>query len=243
MEKLINVYKLNRIDYMKCLKIQKYLLKKQLDSLDKPKSSQNLDSLLLLEHEPVYTVGIRRQNYPKEYLENLRKLNVQVEVTDRGGLITFHGPGQLVAYPIINLKNYKPALKWYVSQLEQVVINLCKNEFNLNAYRLCNIGYTGVWSNDSKIAAIGVHSKRYITYHGTSLNCNVDLKWFGHIIPCGIEDKKVSSLSQLLSKSDQLTVDFVTPLFLKSFQNQFECKLVLKNQKEVDDLVEIALKD
>ena len=83
MEKLINVYKLNRIDYMKCLKIQKYLLKKQLDSLDKPKSSQNLDSLLLLEHEPVYTVGIRRQNYPKEYLENLRKLNVQVRYCAR----------------------------------------------------------------------------------------------------------------------------------------------------------------
>jgi lipoate-protein ligase B len=247
MQKLINVYKLNRIDYSKCLKIQKYLVKKQLDSLQTGSKTDEtpLDSLLLLEHNPVYTIGIRRQNYSSEYLESLRKLNASVEITDRGGLITFHGPGQLVAYPIINLKKYQPSLKWYVNQLEQVVINLCKKEFNLEAYRKCDIGYTGVWSNETKIAAIGVHSKRYITYHGVSLNCNTDLKWFDHIVPCGIEDKRVSSLDELVRKrgpvqGQQMSVDLVTPLFLKAFAAQFDCKLILQHQSEVDGLVERA---
>ena len=237
MQKFVNVYNLGRLEYNKCLKIQKYLLNQQLQTLNDEKQTKqaNLDSILLVEHDPVYTIGLRRNTYPENDLEKLRKLNAQVELTDRGGLITFHGPGQLVAYPILNLKNYKPSLKWYVSQLEQNIIDLCKHEYGLKAERMCKLGYTGVWLNDTKIAAIGVHCKRYITYHGVSLNCNVDLTWFNHIVPCGIEDKQVGSLSSQLRKD--ISVSSVIPHFLKSFESLFDCKLVLKDQSGVLKLI------
>lgn len=237
MSKIVNAYNLGRLEYSKALKVQKYLLnqyiQKQKDNNQNERS--NLDSILLVEHEPVYTIGIRRDAYKNLDLDKFKSLNAQIEYTDRGGLITFHGPGQLVAYPIINLKNFKPSLKWYVSQLEQTVINLCKNDFGLKAYRLCSIGYTGVWANDAKLAAIGVHCKQYITYHGLALNCNVDLKWFEHIVPCGIQDKRVSSLSDQLGKN--INFNTILPIYLKNFSNVFECEIVDKSSKETDELI------
>ena len=233
MQKYIQVYNLGRMEYTKCLNIQKYLLKQQLNSLDSNKTS--LDSIILVEHDPVYTIGLRRNKYEQSYLDKLRQLNAQVELTDRGGLITFHGPGQLVAYPILNLKNFNPSLKWYVTKLEQTIIDLCKSSFNLKAYRMCNIGYTGVWLNEAKISAVGVHCKRYITYHGVSLNCNVDLKWFGHIVPCGIEDKKVSSLTNELGR--ELSVSEAMPMFLDSFKNVFNAQTVISDREQVDSLI------
>lgn len=131
MKNLINVYKLGKLDYKKCLNIQKYLVKKHLNN-----ENDNIkDSILLVEHEPVYTIGIRRQNYSKNQLNELKlKTNASIEITDRGGLITYHGLGQMVAYPILNLKNYKPSLKWYVSKLEQTVINMCKSKFDIGKF-------------------------------------------------------------------------------------------------------------
>lgn len=218
MKNLIQAINLGKLDYNKSLQIQKYFLNKLLNDSDNEK-----DTLLLVEHPPVYTVGIRRKDYDPKTMDNLVNLGASVEYTDRGGLITFHGPGQLVAYPILNLKRYNPSIKKYVYNLESVIINLCKQQFNLNANRMCNIGYTGVWINDAKIAAIGIHCKRYITYHGLALNCNVDLKWYEHIIPCGIKDKSVSSLSHLLNK--QIGIDDVLPAFLDNFQLVFNAKI------------------
>lgn len=239
MQKLVNVYQLGRIEYNKCLRIQKYLLKQQLLDLNSENSSSqitnNLDSILLVEHDPVYTIGLRKNAYSQNDLDKLRKLNAQVEITDRGGLITFHGTGQLVAYPILNLKRFNPSLKWYVSRLEQTIIDLCKNGYNLKAERMCKLGYTGVWVNDAKIAALGVHCKRYITYHGVSLNCNVDLKWFDYIVPCGIDDKKVTSLSQQLKR--EVNVNSVVPFFLEAFENLFNSKLIVKDKVDVEKLI------
>ena len=131
MKNLINVYKLGKLDYKKCLNIQKYLVNKHLNN----KNDNIKDSILLVEHEPVYTIGIRRQNYSKNQLNELKlKTNASIELTDRGGLITYHGLGQMVAYPILNLKNYKPSLKWYVSKLEQTVINMCKSKFDIGKF-------------------------------------------------------------------------------------------------------------
>ena len=236
-QKSVQVYNLGRLEYSKCLKIQKHFFNKHLEQLDSPDTNEPAkDTLLLVEHDPpVYTVGMRRAGYPEHELERLRQLNAQVEKTDRGGLITFHGPGQLVAYPILNLKSYKPSVKWYVSQLESVIIDLCKSEYSLNAHRLCNIGYTGVWANNTKLAAIGVHYKRYVTYHGLALNCDVDLSWFKHIVPCGIEDKAVSSLSEQLKRP--VGVDQVIPLFLKHFQSRFEVELQRKSEEETKELI------
>jgi lipoyl(octanoyl) transferase 2 len=235
----MQVYNLGRLEYSKCLNIQKYFLNKKLAELDKRLSSINnsdSDTLLLVEHEPVYTVGIRRSQYPSEELEKLKKqTNAQIELTDRGGLITFHGPGQLVVYPILNLRNYKSSLKWYVSQLESSIINLCKETYNLKAHRLCDIGYTGVWINESKIAAIGVHCKKYITYHGLAINCDVNLNWFSYIVPCGISDKKVTSLTNEMNR--KVSIEDAIPLFLRQFSKQFECKLIFHNEEETRQLL------
>ncbi|RNA41584.1 lipoyltransferase mitochondrial [Brachionus plicatilis] len=228
MKKLVRVINLGRMEYNKCLKIQQHILAENL-------SSPNSNSLILVEHDPVYTVGLRKQTYSKEYLENLAKLGAQVTKTDRGGLITFHGPGQLVAYPILNLINFEPSLKWYVSRLEEIIIDLCKVNFGLTAYRMCNIGYTGVWCNDAKIAAIGIYAKRLITYHGLSLNCNVDLKWFSNIVPCGITDKSVSSLSKIMDQN--LAIKQIEPMFLNSFSRVFDCDLDFVNEEQVRDLI------
>ena len=231
MQKLIKVYNVGRLDYLKCLNVQKHLVKQHLDNHEIA-----ANSLILVEHSPVYTVGIRRNTYPSNYLDELKqKTKAQVVETDRGGLITFHGPGQLVAYPILNLKHFNPSLKWYVSQLEQIVINMCKVNFNLEAKRLCNTGYTGVWIGDSKVCAIGVHFKRFITYHGIAVNCNVDLNYFSHIVPCGITDKSVGSLTSLLKR--EITIDNVIPKLCDSFESLLSAKLVYESREDTLNLV------
>jgi lipoyl(octanoyl) transferase 2 len=241
--RVVQVFNLGRLDYSKCLNIQKYFLNKKLFELsnNKPSTSNNeVDTLLLVEHEPVYTIGIRRSQYPLVELEKLKNItNAQIMLTDRGGLITFHGHGQLVGYPILNLRNYKSSLKWYVSQLESTIINLCQEDYNLKANRLCNVGYTGVWVNDSKVAAIGVHCKKYITYHGMAINCNVNLDWFSYIVPCGISDKKVTSLTNEISK--KVTIEEVIPLYLKHFSKKFECNLIIRNEKETKQLLDLKI--
>lgn len=228
MNKLVRVVNLGRLEYNKCLSIQQHILGENL-------KGSNSNYLILVEHDPVYTIGLRKQNYSDEYLNNLRQAGAQVTKTDRGGLITFHGPGQLVAYPILNLKNFKPSLKWYVSRLEETIIDLCRVNFGLKAYRMCNIGYTGVWCEDAKIAAIGIYAKKLITYHGLSLNCNVDLKWFGNIVPCGITDKSVTSLSKIMNRN--LQIEQIEPMFLNSFSRVFDCDLEIENEEQVQSLV------
>ena len=233
MKNILQVYNLGRLDYQKSLKIQKYFVNKHLSNLNSPRDK---DTLLLVEHDPVYTIGLRRSLYKEKELEKLKSLGATVEYSNRGGLITFHGHGQLVAYPILNLKNYSPSIKWYVCQLENTIVNLCLNSYKLNAHRLCNIGYTGVWVNNQKLAALGIHCTRYITYHGIALNCNTDLTWFNHIIPCGIEDKKVTSLTKLLNRN--ISVDDVSGGFIEEFKNLFSVSINFKTKEETESLIQ-----
>ena len=237
MQRLVNVYNLGRLEYKHCLNIQKHFLNEHLKSL-KEGNEAGKDTVLFVEHSPIYTIGIRRKEYDDNEVKRLLSLNAQVEFTDRGGLITFHGPGQLVMYPILNLKHFKPSLKWYVSQLESVIIDLCKREYDLNAYRMCQSGYTGVWVSEKKIAAIGVHCKSYVTYHGAALNCNTDLKWFEHVVPCGIKDKEVGSLSKLMKRD--VSYDEVLPKIMKSFERVFNAKVHLKNKEETEEIIKKA---
>uniref|UniRef100_T1J567 lipoyl(octanoyl) transferase n=1 Tax=Strigamia maritima TaxID=126957 RepID=T1J567_STRMM len=150
MSRVVKVYKLGLISFNNALKIQYNIAQTHFKGM-KEKKNNSSDTLLLLEHRPVYTVGIRRKEYA-ETEEKLKNLGADFVQTDRGGLITFHGPGQLVAYPIINLKGYRPSMKWYVCQLEQCVINLCK-KLNITA---TTSPHTGVWVGEDKIAAIGI---------------------------------------------------------------------------------------
>ncbi|CAH2068479.1 unnamed protein product, partial [Iphiclides podalirius] len=157
---MVKVWKLGLVSFDTAHKIQQVLARKHLNALMNGQNA-NLDTLLLVEHKPVYTVGIRDET-SKEEINRLRSLGAEFRKTNRGGLITFHGPGQLVVYPIINLKNYKTSVKWYVKSLEEIVIKLC-DELGVEAGRS---PHTGVWVGDNKIAAIGIHASRYITTHG-----------------------------------------------------------------------------
>ena len=150
------------------------------------------DHLLLVEHLPVYTLG---KNSPKEHLLNNELKNISIIQTDRGGKITFHGPGQLVCYPILDLNQYKKSVSWYMRELEQLIIDVL-NEYDIDASR--KEGLTGTWVGDKKIAALGVRISKWVTMHGFSLNINPDLNYYQGIIPCGISEYGVTSMANLL---------------------------------------------
>ncbi|XP_056417053.1 putative lipoyltransferase 2, mitochondrial [Hyla sarda] len=207
---VLRVLRLGRLPFPEALAVQQRCVR----SLQE---APGRDSLLLVEHRAVYTVGIRRGPYPGEEEARLRALGADFQRTDRGGLITFHGPGQLVCYPVLDLRRLRRSLRDYVCGLEGSVIGLCRG-MGLEAGRAPE---TGVWVRDRKICAIGVHCSRHITYHGLALNCNTDLSWFSHIVPCGIVGKGVTSLSAELGR--EVTVDEVVPPFLEAFQEEFNC--------------------
>jgi lipoyl(octanoyl) transferase len=154
------------------------------------------DVLLYTEHEHVYTIG---KGGDSDHLlasgSELKENGVDFFQIDRGGDVTYHGPGQIVGYPIIDLNKYDPDLHKYLRNLEEVII-LCLNKFGIQGTR--EEGYTGVWVKGNKIAAIGVKVSRWVTMHGFALNVNTDLKKFDRIIPCGIFHKGVTSMQSIL---------------------------------------------
>ena len=156
------------------------------------------DTLLMVEHDPVYTLG---KNANENHLLQSHDQSVDVFNIDRGGDITFHGPGQLVVYPILNLSNYKKSVSWYIRTLEQIIIDVIF-EFEIEAKRI--EGLTGVWVGDEKIAALGVRISRWVTMHGFSINVNTDLTFYDGIIPCGIFDHGTTSMKQLLCQSQDM---------------------------------------
>jgi lipoyl(octanoyl) transferase len=151
------------------------------------------DVLLLLEHPPVYTLGTGSDI--KFIKFNLDKTDKEVYRIERGGEVTYHCPGQLVGYPILNLRYYQQDLHWYLRQLEEVILQTIAI-YGLSGERIG--GLTGVWVEGYKIAAIGIKVSRWITYHGFALNVCPDLSGFAEIIPCGIANKPVGSLQQFL---------------------------------------------
>lgn len=197
-------------------------------------SNETANTLVLLEHDPVYTVGIRDGGYTEADERKLRSLGADFRRTNRGGLITFHGPGQLVAYPVLDLKQFRPSMRWYVHQVERMVIGVC-TELGIEA---TTSPHTGVWVGDRKICAIGVHGSRYVTTHGLALNCNVDLGWYEHIVPCGIENKGVTSVSEELNAN--VAVADVIPTFRSIFADHFECELIDYPSDEATQLLREA---
>lgn len=176
------------------------------------------NALFLLEHEPVLTLG--RNFEPQNLLLSevaLAAQGIAVIKADRGGDVTYHGPGQLVAYPILNLREWKPSIRWYLRSLEQVLINQLA-EYGLVGERL--EGFTGVWVGGAKVAAIGIGVHEWVTYHGIALNVDPDMRAFGLIIPCGIGDKPVTSLRQLLGRAPAM--DEVADDFDRAFRNYFQ---------------------
>ena len=171
------------------------------------------DTLILVEHDPVYTLG---KNANEDHLLQSRDESVDVFNIERGGDITFHGPGQLVGYPILDLSNYKKSVSWYMRTLEQVLIDTLI-EFKIIAQR--NEGLTGVWVGDEKIAALGVRISRWVTMHGFALNVNPDLSFYDGIIPCGIFDHGVTSMEQVLGETQNS--DNVKNMVIEKFNKYF----------------------
>ncbi|KAH9392684.1 putative lipoyltransferase 2, mitochondrial [Tyrophagus putrescentiae] len=228
----LKVINLGRLAYPRALYIQQQLFERvkqgsispgapnSAPNNSNPNSNPNSPNyLLLVEHDPVYTVGIRSRQYLEadpEEIAKLRRLGADFQVTNRGGLITFHGPGQLVAYPILNLAAFpstQRSIKRFVCLLESVLIDVCAG-LKVPADRLHP--HPGVWVGASrKIAAIGIHASKYVTMHGVALNCNLPLDWYRHIVPCGIEGKGVTSLAAELGRDVPVTE--VAPLFVEHF--------------------------
>lgn len=171
------------------------------------------DTLILVEHEPVYTLG---KNANKNHLLQSRDRSINVYDIERGGDITFHGPGQLVGYPIIDLSYYRRSVSWYMRRLEQLAIDVLK-DFGISASRIK--GLTGVWVGEEKIAAQGVRISRWVTMHGFSLNVNPDLSFYDGIIPCGIFDHGITSMEELLGSAQDM--DDVKAMVVEKFNNLF----------------------
>ena len=154
------------------------------------------NALFLLEHRPVITMGrTSKQSHLLCGEAGLRAMGIELVETNRGGDVTYHGPGQLVAYPILDLRAWKTSIRWYLRMLEETIIQLLE-EFNLRGER--SAGQTGVWVEGAKVAAIGIGIHGWVTFHGIALNLCPDMNHFGLIVPCGIRDKPVTSLERLL---------------------------------------------
>ena len=188
---LLQVLDLGTVDYGTALKLQETLV-------DLRKRGRIADTLLLLEHPPVITVGrnAKAANIVAS-TEFLAERGVEVFEINRGGDVTFHGPGQLVGYPIVDLRQHTPKLGAveFVRRMEETLIRACA-DWDIGAERVA--GLTGVWTPEKKIAAIGVHISRGVTSHGFALNVTTDLEYFKLIVPCGISDKPVTSMEQEL---------------------------------------------
>ena len=205
--KNINILDLGFRAYKEVWDLQKELVKKR-------QNGQINDTLILVEHEPVYTLG---KNADENHILQHPPIDVKTYHIERGGDVTFHGPGQLVGYPILDLHNYKKSISWYMRGLEQLIIDTLA-EFMVISER--KDGITGVWVGDEKIAALGVRVKRWITMHGFALNIMPDLSYYSGIIPCGIFEYGVTSMAELVI--GELAFDSVKQVLIEKFMNQFK---------------------
>ena len=185
------VYRMRQVPYRQAWELQRSLVEQR-------KAQEIEDTILFLEHPPVITLG---RNAKSEHVlsspEILEQSGVELVETDRGGEVTYHGPGQLVGYLILDLSAIRRDVVWYVRTLEEALIRTAK-DFGLSAGRM--EGRPGVWVNQAKVAAIGIHISRWVTSHGFALNLETDLNFFRHIVPCGIAAYPVTSFQQLLGK-------------------------------------------
>jgi lipoyl(octanoyl) transferase len=207
---ICRVEQLGTIDYAEGLRLQA-------ERIAQRKAGEIPDTLLLLEHPHVYTLG---RNAKRENLliseDHLEQLGAQLFETNRGGDITYHGPGQLVGYPIFDLTQHRRDIAWFMRSLEEVFIGVAR-DFGIEAGRLA--GAPGVWVGNEKLVAMGVHIARWVTSHGFAFNVNTDLRYFEWIVPCGLREKGVTSLAKLLGKPVEM--DRATDCVIEQFGEVF----------------------
>jgi lipoyl(octanoyl) transferase len=193
------VSNLGRRPYGEVLELQRSLCRRRISG------ELAEDTLLLVEHDPVITLGrgTRAASLPLGPAE-LRERGVEVFEVERGGDVTYHGPGQLVGYPIIDLRQHREDLHWYLRRLEAGLIEALES---LGLRAETNPGLTGVWTGGRKLASIGIHVKQWVTFHGFALNVTTDLDYFDLIVPCGIKDVTMTNVAQELGRTDSLLWD------------------------------------
>jgi lipoyl(octanoyl) transferase len=215
----VQVYKLGLTPYQTAWDLQKQWQQKLIADSSHP------DVLMLLEHPPVYTLGTGSS---LEFVKFDVDAGYELHRSERGGEVTYHCPGQLVIYPILNLRRHQMDLHWYLRQLEEVVIRLLAS-YGLSAERIPSL--TGVWLNDKKVAAIGIKVSRWVTMHGLAINVNNDLRGFEQIVPCGIADRSVGNL-----------LEFSPTVSLKDIQDksiEVFCQVFnLKYNNEIDQSIQ-----
>ena len=204
--------RLGVVDYQAALDLQHALVEAR-------KEARIPDQLLLLEHPSVITLGAKSRHDRSHVLHtpaSLAAMGVALFETGRGGDVTFHGPGQLVGYPIVDLKPDRCDVHRYVRDLEEVLLRTVE-PFGIDARRIA--GRTGIWVGDDKLAAIGVRISRWVTSHGFALNVSTDLSRFGLIVPCGIADKGVTSMEKILGRP--VPMDEVAEAAIAQFRRVF----------------------
>jgi lipoate-protein ligase B len=214
MSQKINIVDLGRMDYQSAWDFQKEFHNKVL-------LGKEADTLFLVEHEPVYTLG---KNANNNNLLKKANSNVKVFNVERGGDITYHGPGQLVGYPILDLHNYQKNISWFMRTLESILIETLSS-FGIHANQ--KEGLTGVWVGDEKIGAQGVRISRWVTMHGFSLNVNTDLSYFESIVPCGIVNCEITSMKQLLGNPQDM--DLVKKRTVNAFN-----KIIVSSENKLE---------
>lgn len=222
-KRYLEVRRLGKIDYGSALELQKDLEKRLIES-------RKHDHLLLLEHPHTYTVGRRaKESGVLATADVLRKIGAEVYETDRGGKVTYHGIGQIVGYPIVSLSPDREDVHKYVRDLEEVIIRTMA-DFGIEAFRI--EGLTGVHTSQGKIAAIGIHLKRWVTTHGFALNVNTDLNYFNWIIAC--EGEPVTSMERLLGREIEMAE--VEDSLVKNFCDVFGSELINNPAHETEKL-------
>ena len=208
----LDIYNLGTVPYEKALKYQENLLSKRI-------AEEIPDSLILLEHPPTITTG-RKGN--TEHLlvreEYLKKHGVSFVHSSRGGDITFHGPGQIVGYPILNLKDHGMDIRRHMRTIEEMIINTL-GDFGIEGRRID--GVTGVWVKRSKIASIGIAIRKWVTYHGFALNVSTNLDYFDLILSCGITDVRITSMENWLGNNKSVKMDDITQSVIRNFMGVF----------------------
>jgi len=186
----ITIIDLKRKSYVDVLKIQRTLRKLRI-------ANKIGDVLLMVEHDPVLTMGTRGKMSNVIASEDvLKKKGIDIAWVERGGDVTYHGPGQIVGYPIINLENFDKDLRLYIGRLQETIINVLKKNYDIVAEKKSGVE-TGVWINDEKITAIGIHVTKWVTMHGFAFNVNTDMSHFNMIIPCGLDTASVTSVEKI----------------------------------------------
>ena len=226
MSSTLDIYELGTVPYEKALEYQESLLAKRI-------AEEIQDSLILLEHPPTITTG-RKGNTGNLLVreEYLKKHGISFIRASRGGDITFHGPGQIVGYPILNLKNHEMDIRKHLRSIEEVIIRTL-DDFEIEGRRVD--GVTGVWVKRSKIASIGIAIRKWVTYHGFALNVSTDLDYFDLILSCGITDVRITSIESWLGNKENVRTGDVTQSVIKNFMGVFGFEdFTSRDEKEIN---------